>query len=411
MSVDKRMMQLDDSVTITVTLEDAFASISSIRIPLENLVIDGQPSVSSEFDFINGVTSRRKVFRYVAHATGPGAATVGPVTLHGTGGQVETLAPIAIQVLPDAAAGTNDPSKILRELITNHADPIFLVATVDKPNVFENEEVIVTWWLFNAASVQEYGIAEIPKLEDFWSEELDVRGEQPQQVLLDGIVVQKLAIRRVALFPLRSGSLTVPSMGMNASIMKRIRTSNPFGMYEGMEVDVHRRSAPVSIHARPLPPGPPVAAVGDVTMRCGIPVQRNGGPVTMSVVLTGRANLRGAAPPAFERKPDGTLQIINGATSVDRRHDDATMTHRWQYLIFPLQTGPFTVPAMRTRILTSAGAPQDLQCAAITLAVRAASPGEPPPLLAHRKSWSMRPFVIAAAVILLGAIALKRLQR
>jgi len=413
LNVDKRMMQLDDTVTITVTLDDAFASIDSIRMPLQNLAIDGAPSVSSEFDFINGVTSRRKTFRYIAHALAPGGAMVGPITLHGAGGQVETLAPVAIQILPDATAGSNDPAKILHELMATNHDPIFLVATADKTSAFENEEIIVTWWLYNATSVQQYGIAEIPKLEDFWSEELDVRGEQPEQVLLNGMVVQKLPIRRVALFPLRSGSLTVPAMGVNASIMKRIRTGNPFDLFEGMEVDVHRRSGPINIHARPLPPGPPVAAVGDVVMRCGIPVQRNGGPVALSVVLTGRANLRGAPPPAFDRKPDGTLQIIDKATSVDRHHDDATMTRRWEYLIFPAQTGEFTLPAMSTRVLNSMGAREDLRCAAMTLAVRAASPEEeaPPARIASRKSRSVRPFLIAAAIVVLGAVAIARYQR
>ncbi|HEY6844202.1 MAG TPA: BatD family protein, partial [Thermoanaerobaculia bacterium] len=407
-------MQIDDTITITVTLDDGFASIDSIRIPLQNLAMDGQPSVSSEFDFINGETSRRKTFRYTAHATAAGGALVGPITLHGSGGQVETLAPISIQVLPDAAAGSNDPAKILRELIATNRDPIFVVASIDKDSVFENEEVIVTWWLYNATSVQQYAIGEIPKLEDFWAEELDVRGEQPQQVLLDGIVVQKLPIRRVALFPLRSGSLTVPAMGVNASIMKRIRTGSPFDLFEGMEVDVHRRSAPVSMHARSLPPGPPVAAVGDVTMRCGIPVQRNGGPVAMTVVLTGRANLRGAAPPAFDRAPDGTLQIIDKATSVDRHHDDATMSRRWEYLIFPAQTGSFTVPSMTTRILTPAGVRQELQCAATTLAVRAASPEEPPPpqVARTRARTNVRTIMIALAAIALlaivGAFAWKR---
>ncbi len=200
LSVDKRVMQLDDTITITITLEDAFASIDAIRVPLRNLAIDGQPSVSSEFEFVNGQTSRRKTFRYVAHATAPGGAMIGPLSLHGAGGQVETLAPIAIQVLPDAAAGSNDPAKILREMLATNRDPIFLVASADKTSAFEGEEVIVTWTLYNATSVQQYAIAEIPKLEDFWTEELNVRGEQPQQVLLDGMAMQKLPIRRVALF-------------------------------------------------------------------------------------------------------------------------------------------------------------------------------------------------------------------
>ncbi len=416
LSVDKRTMQLDDTITITVTLEDAFASIDSVKIPLRNLVFEGQPSVSSQFDFINGRTSRRKTFRYIAHPTAAGGALIGPVTLHGSGGQVETLAPIAIQVLPDAAAGSNDPAKIIHELMATNRDPIFLVAEADKTTAFEGEEVVVTWTLYNATSVQQYAIGEIPKLEDFWTEELDVRGEQPHQTLLGGMVVQRLPIRRVALFPLRSGSLTVPAMGVNASIMKRIRTGNPFDLFEGMEIDVHRRSTPLSIHARPLPTGGPVAAVGDVTMRCGMPVQRNGGPVALTVALTGRANLRGAAPPAFDEPAKGNVQIIDQPLSVERRHDDAMMTRRWQYLIFPAESGSFTVPALSASVLTPAGVRRQLRCDGTTLAVRAAAPSEPPPQIAkHRRGLNLRTMVTATTVALLVScligLAILRAQR
>jgi len=320
---------------------------------------------------------------------------------------VETLAPIEIQVLPDLAAGSNDPAKILREMIATNRDPIFLLATADKTSAFEGEEVIVTWTLYNAASVQQYAIAEIPKLEDFWTEELDVRGEQPVQVLLDGVVMQKLPIRRAALFPLRSGSLTIPAMGVNASIMKRIRTGSPFDLFEGMEVDVHRRSAPISIHARPIPPGTAIAAVGDVTMRCGLPLQRNGGPIAFTVTMSGRANLRGAAPPQFQKAPKGSVQIIDQALTVDRTHEDATMTRRWEYVIFPPENGSFTIPALATTVLTPAGARQDLRCEAATLMVRAASPQEPPPQLAERRAAASvrRTAMIFAAALLVLSIA------
>ena len=116
LSVDKRSLQLDDTITITITLEDSFARIDTLRVPLQNLVIDSGPSVSSQFEWINGRTSRRKVFRYTAHPTASGSALVGPLILRGSDGQVETLAPISIQVLPDAAAGTNDPICAMRHI-------------------------------------------------------------------------------------------------------------------------------------------------------------------------------------------------------------------------------------------------------------------------------------------------------
>ena len=417
LSVDKRTIQMDDSVTITVTVENEFANIDSVRLPLKNLGLNGPASVSNEFQWINGVSSRRKIFTYTAHPTAAGTAVVGPITLHGTGGQVETLAPIEIQVVPDAAAGSNDPAKILRELIATGRDAICLVAEVDKTTPFAGEEIVVTWTLYNATAVQQYAIGEIPKLEDFWSEELDVRGEPQQQFMLGEVAVQKLPIRRVALFPLRSGPLIVPPLGVNASILKRVGSRGPFGLFEGMEVDVHRRSAPLTVHARPLPPGAPIAAVGDaLAMRCGIPVQRNGGPVAVDVTLSGRANLRAVSPPAFERPPAGNVQIIEKKMNVYRVRYDASMSREWQYLIFPAKSGEFTTPAMNTTVMSPDGQRKELRCDATTLIVQASVASEPPPRLATRRPpitnrsvivWIVA--VIAASTLL--ALLVARTQR
>ncbi len=69
LTVDKRTMQMDDTVTISVILENEFTNVDTLRVPLVNLAFDGPPSVSSEFQWIGGQTSRRKVFTYTAHAT------------------------------------------------------------------------------------------------------------------------------------------------------------------------------------------------------------------------------------------------------------------------------------------------------------------------------------------------------
>jgi hypothetical protein len=407
LSVDKRTIQMDDSLTITVTVENDFANVDSIRIPLQNLALNGPASVSTEFQWINGASSRRKIFTYSVHPTASGTAVVGPITLHGLGGQVETLAPVAIQVFPDAAAGSNDPAKILRELIATDRDPICLIAEADKTTAFAGEEIVVTWTLYNATAVQQYAIGEIPKLEDFWSEELDVRGEPQRQMMLGSIVVQKLPIRRVALFPLRSGSLVVPSLGVNASILKRVGGRGPFGLFEGMEVDVHRRSGPLTIHARPLPPGPPVAVVGDsLAMRCGMPLQRNGGPVAIDVALSGRANLRAVSPPAFEQPPAGSVQVIEKKLNVFRVRYDASMSREWQYLIFPARSGEFTAPAMSAMVLSSDGQRKQLRCDATTLIVQASAPGEPPPRLAARKPPITKRSLALWLVAVIGACTL-----
>jgi hypothetical protein len=418
LQVDKRTLSVDDTVTITITLTDVFASADNIQLPLQNLVLDGSPSVSSEFAWINGNSSRRKVLSYHAHPAGPGPALIGPVTLHGNGGQVDTLAPVSIQVLPDLASGSNDPVRVLHELLATNRDPIFVVAEANKSSVFAGEQVIVTWTLYNAANVQQEGIGQVPKLADFWVEELDVRGETAQQVFVSGLSMQRLVIRRAALFPLHSGTVTVEPMSVEAQVMKRIDIGNPFGLFEGSVVDVHRRSSNISIDARPIPPGPPVAAVGDVSLQCQAPVQRNGGPVSVDVVMSGTANLRAAAPPAFAGPLEGSVQIADVNLKVVRSAE-AVMERRWRFLIFPASVGMFVVPSMTTTVLTPAGVRRELRCEQRALMVEAADASAVQPHASSTPSdkrvESIRrslPFIgLAAAILLILGLVWPRLAR
>jgi len=66
LTVDRRTVRLDESVTIIVSLEDSFAAVNDIDVPMKNLQVEGSPSVSSEFSWINGTVVRRKIFRFTA---------------------------------------------------------------------------------------------------------------------------------------------------------------------------------------------------------------------------------------------------------------------------------------------------------------------------------------------------------
>ena len=374
LTVDKRTLLPDDSLTITLTLQDAFAGAEDVNLPLQNLVIDSGPSVSSEFQWINGASSRRKVFRWSAHPKGAGEAAVGPLVLQAPDGERDTLPAIAVQVIARPALTSNDPAAVLREMLAIGRDPIFVTVDVDHSSVLAGEEAVVTWTLYNATSVQQWALADLPKLDDFWVEEIDVRHEEPQQIVIDGVPVQRLIIRRAALFPLHAGRLTVPPLAINAAVLQRRGRSNDlFGEFEGIVTEVHRESPPVAIDARPLPS--PEEVVGDVALRCDPPVQRNGGPVAVNVTMSGRANLRSAPPPRFTGAIDGSVQIIDRGVTIDRGRDAVTMTRRWEYLLFPSKAGPLTVPALASRA--------DLRCEARTLTVTPAAPEPPPPALSE----------------------------
>jgi hypothetical protein len=413
LSVDRHSLRVNESVTITVSLEDAFATVDDIDVPVRNLTISSTPSVSSEFSWINGSVVRRKVFRFVARAVAPGPARVGPVVIVLPDGERETFAAVVLQVLPDRAAGSNEPSTVLRELLATGRDPFFVVAEADKSEVYVGEQVVVTWWLYNAATVHDWQIGSVPKLAEFWVEEVDVRSSQATQTFVGEYVMQRMPIRRVALFPLRSGTLPIGSMEVEAAVMRR-SSGGPFGLFEGNVVDVSFSSAPLSVNVRPLPATAAGAVVGDLALNCTKPRQKNGGPVLLDVSLSGRGNLRSAAAPRFQNALQADVQLVDRGTSIDRSVPIPAMTRRWQYLLFPARSGSLMIPTLTLQsFLPSMATTRVLRCEASTLNVsaaeRVASRGATSsPLRSSSRVWRVAEIAAAALALVLVFLLIAR---
>lgn len=417
LSVDRHSLRVGESLTITLSLEDTFATIDDVDMPARNLLVSPGPSVSSEFSWINGSVVRRKVFRFAARAVQPGPAQVGPLTITLPDGERESFPAIALQILPDRAAGSNDPVTVLRELLGSGRDPFFVVAEMDKTQAVVGEQVVVTWWLYNAASVQEWQIGSVPKLAEFWVEEVDVRSAQPLQTFVADYAMQRMPIRRVALYALRSGTLPIGSMEVEAAVMRRT-TSGPFGLFEGNVVDVSFSSAPMSLTIHPLPAGAS-PLVGDLALRCSPPRQKNGGPVLIDATLTGRGNLRSAPAPRFERTPAADVQLVERGASLDRAVPPS-MTRRWQFVLFPARAGALMIPALTvTEFSPASGGNRVLRCEGSTINVvtvdrsqTAAQPSSSPArVTSNIRKVLLIAIALAIAVFLAATIARVVAQR
>lgn len=402
--VDHHRLQAGGLLTITITLEGSFAAVDDVDIPLTNLAIVGDPSVSSEFAFINGTVSRRKVFRYRARPLAPGPARVGPLVLSASDGQRDTLPGIAVEILPDTITGSNDPATVLRELLAAGRDPLFVTTEVDKQSAFVGEPVTVTWWLYNAAVVQQWQVVSVPKLPEFWAEEQS-RSETPVRVYVGDLMVQRLPVRRVVLFPLQSGRTEIGGLTVHAAVLRRSRRG-PFAMFEGDLMEATFTSAPMTLDVKPLPPGPPVDAIGDLALDCVSPVQKNAGPVVVRVTLSGVGNLRSATAPRFERAVAGTVQIEGGEVKVVRDEDAFAMSRQWRYLILPRQSGPFEVPPLSMQIFDPrTGQRRELSCGPTFINAVMAQPAEAPlPAVTPAARGVTWPWVAAALTLVLAVL-------
>ena len=416
LKVDSLSLRMNDMTTVTVTLFGSFAEVEAVSPPLENLSIVGEPWVSSEFAWMNGRVSRRKVFRFRVRPIAPGKALVGPMLVRGDGGAQETLPQIAIDVVPDRAFGSNDPEALLRELTASGRDPLFVISEADRTEVFAGQPVRITWFLYNAVNVQQWQVVGVPKLQDFWTEEIPVRNDIAERVYVGDTVMQRVPIRRMVLYPLRSGSHRIDGHTVEAAVMRRYR-GGVFSGFEGELVETSFTSAPITIAAKPLPPGPPVDVIGDVILRCEPPRQSNAGPVVVPVSIVAEANLRGTPAPRFAEPIRGNVQIEGGEVTLSREEGSVVMSRNWRFLIFPARDGLLYVPPLTLRTFSpTTGQRKDLRCEASTF--EASTAALPVVQTSEKPGRSVRnpmralPWAAGAALaLLLGGLGIPRLAR
>jgi hypothetical protein len=404
LTVDRNRIQVNDLIQITLSLEGTFASSDEPTIPVSNLAIVGEPSQSSEFTWINGQVTRRKVYRYRARPLAAGAARVGPLVLNASDGQRETLRAIEIEVMPDRASGSNDPEVVLRELVASGREPLFVIAEIDRTSAYVGEPVTVTWWLYNAAVVQQWQIAMVPKLVEFWVEE-QTRNETPERVYVGDVMVQRVPVRRTVLFPLQSGHLIIGGVTVQAAILRR-RSTGPFAIFAGELIESTFTSASLGLDVKAIPPGPAVDAIGNLSLACASPLQKNEGPVLLRVTLSGLGNLRAASAPRFEEKVAGTVQIEGGEVTVVRDEGAFAMSRQWRYLIFPERSGLLDLPPLSMRIFDPAsGARRDLRCGtSFVNAVTAQAPEAALPAVTPSQRPLPWPILIGATAFVLAAL-------
>ncbi|HEY8209194.1 MAG TPA: BatD family protein, partial [Myxococcaceae bacterium] len=182
-----------------------------------------------------------------------------------------------------------------------------------------------------------------PKLEGFWSEEVDSPGQlSAEQRVVGGVPYHAYLLKRRALFPVKPGVVKIGPAEADVT--------TGF-LFAGRRV--HRKGNELSLKVKALPTAgrPPDFATGNVGVwRLAVePTTAQvelGQPVTMKLVVEGRGNLRALAVPP--------LQVPQGLRAFDPTITDKTPSQKGrlggrrtlEYLVMPQQTGTFTIPAV-----------------------------------------------------------------
>jgi hypothetical protein len=368
-ATDAAEIALDGTLMLRITVTYASKGDSGeLQLPAFNdfEVVNQSRSEQVSFTFVNGSPSFRRTVLTVLALTPKrlGELTIEPAKLDARG-KISQTQPIRVRVVPAGQAqpsGQAGPDPLANDRVPPDVDPfadvhpgqrdLLLRATVDNERPFVGQQVTYSLYLLARANVSSIERLQVPRLDGFWSEDLEAPQQLvPEQRILDGVPYTAYLLRRRALFPLRSGKATIDPA--------EVQVLTGFGMLFSRG-SARRSSQALHLEVQPLPPGKPAGFdsgnVGQWTLTAsaepsGVAV---GQPVTFRLVASGRGNVRDLRLPK--------LAAIDGVRGYDPTTTDKESIERGQVngtrtveqLLVPERTGSVEIPALTMEIFDPA---------------------------------------------------------
>ncbi|MDR9415835.1 MAG: BatD family protein [Gracilimonas sp.] len=235
---------------VRIELSISGSSLGSVSQPIPPDIeglrwLRGSTSRGTKYVLENNTPKITYTFGYVFVAQDPGSYTTPPFEVEIDGQTYESNI-INFTIL--------DPSTI-DEQEAERAPDIYVRLEPNTTNPVVGEQVIVDVVLYfkNGIEISSYQPTPGWKAEGFWKEELQYpQRAQASSTLVNGVRYQKASLIQYALFPTKSGELTLSPFELTLSVRQQ-RRSDPFGFGFGQE-RVVVESVPVDINAESLPP-------------------------------------------------------------------------------------------------------------------------------------------------------------
>jgi hypothetical protein len=335
------------------------------QIPkINGLKLVGGPSVSNQFQWINGQSSSSQTFTYILLPEAEGTVKVPPIAVR-AGGKTYQTSEISLKVVKEATGQSQTPRRRspfsvfddmgldedspLRDRTPRRAE-VLTVAELDKRSAFVGEQVTLTYKILTQLPITQVEVKEIPSLSGFWVEEIEVpKNPTAANRVVSGKQYAEYVIKKQALFPTKEGALQIPS----ATFGLVVRTSSGGFFSLGTQESVFRKTEAMTLKVAPLPEaGKPATfsgAVGNFKLESVIDKQtaETGDALNLKVTLSGSGNLKTITEFPLPDLPGFKIYSSKSNDQVAVRNDLLQGNKSWEYVIIPQAPGKERIPDLK----------------------------------------------------------------
>lgn len=323
------------------------------------------PSRSSSFSMINGQKSSSITYTYVLRGQKEGTYTIPPASIVANGNAMQSKA-VTVKVLPpdetsnkgntssqgqstSRATGTSSSSS--GEINDND---VFLIASANKTKVYEQEAILLTYKAYTTLNLTELN-GKMPDLKGFHMQEVELpENKEFQLEHYKGRNYKTLIWRQFVLFPQQSGTLEIPSVTYEGTILQQNRNIDPFDVFFNggssyVKIKKNLRTPKVTIDVSPLPTGKPTSyygGVGQFSISSDISTQelKENEAVTLRVIVSGTGNMKLIKTPEVSFPADFEIYDPKVENNFKLKTGGLSGNKVFEYLAIPRHAGEYEIP-------------------------------------------------------------------
>lgn len=340
----------------TLSIQVSGTSMRNVALPvLPELngvrVLSTTPSRSTSISIVNARTSTTTTYSYALIAQETGNYTIPPVTIEIDGEEKQTD-PIQIEILQRDQ---------LAESERDQSPDIYLRIELDQRNIVPGQQIIASLVLYFKQGIEISSFQPTAgwRTDGFWKEELqNERQPQAESVIVNGVRYRKATLIRYALFPSRSGELTLAEFPLTVGVRTQPTRNDPFGSFFGSGANQRRvslESEPITLNVGSLPEvsdAISINAVGDLRVQRRLSQREvmTGETVELVTVIDGTGNIPLIRKPNYDL-PDGLEYYSPQENSnIVRSGTNITGEKIFTELIAPRAPGRYVIPSERVAV-------------------------------------------------------------
>lgn len=307
-------------------------------------------STSQQMQVVNGRRSVSLRIDYRLQATQLGQFEIGGMVVT-VAGRAYRTDPVTVTIVQSATPPSGGGNAGRAGGAPVAGEELFLRATVDKRQVYQNEPVIVEYKIYTLVQVDSYSVLDQPGTAGFWAEEYPLQGSpQTSAEVLNGRRYTVATLKKTALFPTGAGVRTIEPLSIEAQVRVRGRDGFFGGSLFARRAPAVIASDPIDIDVMPLPSeGRPAEFTGHVgTLRISASVDKlqvaTNEAVSLQIRIDGEGNIRTLPTPDIDFPLDFEVYPPEEGESINRGEAAITGSKTYEYVLIPRAPGTKTIP-------------------------------------------------------------------